>query len=237
MKTTEELLEMPGNDLLKYCESLKYFTIDKDDFNILKTSNIVITNITYDKVHKQFDLSYHFEDSSIYDDDIKRPIYWLSFNTCGNYCGLFESRQDAINAAKQHAKKEILEQIDSSKLQIKDLEKKIEKIEELEETCKNTSENLDDSLEECDLDLEDCIQKYKDKSEDYPSLLRWIAIQTFNKAVSPSNFFEMDEETAYDFNCWGHNSRWKNVFWDYLNKNTEKCLEKCKILNTLSNKI
>ena len=111
VKTIEELLEMSSNDLLKYCESLKYFTIDKDDFNILKTSNIVITNIIYDKVHKQFDLSYHFKDSSIYDDDIKRPIYWLSLNTCGDYCGLFESRQDAINAAKQYAKKEILEQI------------------------------------------------------------------------------------------------------------------------------
>jgi hypothetical protein len=67
--------------------------------------------------------------------------------------------------------------------------------------------------------------------------LVWIAIQTSNKAVSPSKFFEMDEETEYYFNCWGSNSRWKNVFWDYLNKNTEKCLEKCKILNTLPNQI
>jgi hypothetical protein len=129
MKTTEELLEMSGNDLLKYCESLKYFTIDRNDFHILTTYDIILTKVEYDKVHKQFDLSYHFENSSIYDDDIKRPIYWLSFNTCGDYCGLFETEQDAINAAKQYAKKEIIEQIDSRKLQIKELKKKIEKIE------------------------------------------------------------------------------------------------------------
>lgn len=38
MKTTEELLKMSGNDLIKYCESLKYFTIDYDNF--LYTYNI-----------------------------------------------------------------------------------------------------------------------------------------------------------------------------------------------------
>lgn len=111
------------------------------------------------------------------------------------------------------------------------------KIENIEEICKNTSENLNDDLEECDLDLDDCIQKYKDTFENYPSLLTWISKQTYNKGVNPPEFFEMDEETTYYFNCWGHNSRWKNVFWNYLNNNVEKCIEKCKILNTLPNQI
>lgn len=232
MKTTEELLEMSGNDLLKYCESLKLFTMDYDDFHILTAHDIIITKAEYDKAHKHFKISYQF--SNISDNDFERVIHSITFDTCRDYCGLFETEQDAINAAKQFAKKEILEQIDSHKLQIKELEKKIEKIEE---SCKDTLENLDNNLVKCDLDLEECIQKYKDEFEDYPSLLSWISIQTYNKKVSPPEFFEMDEETTYYFNCWGHNSRWKNVFWNYLNNNAEKCIEKCRILNTLPNQI
>lgn len=84
-----------------------------------------------------------------------------------------------------------------------------------------------------ELNLEDCIQSYLNKSENYPSLLVWIAKQTYNKAVSPSKFFEMDEETELEFNCWGTNSRWKNVFWSFLDENTEKCIEKCRLLDKL----
>jgi hypothetical protein len=131
MKTTEELLEMSGNDLLKYCESLKYFTIDRNDFHILTSYDTIITKVEYDKIHKHFKVIYHFEDSNIYEDDIKSSIHSITFTNCGNYCGLFESEQDAINAAKQDAKKEILGQIDSRKFQIKELEKKIERLENL----------------------------------------------------------------------------------------------------------
>jgi hypothetical protein len=131
MKTNEELLEMSGNDFLKYCESLTYFTIDRDDFHILTALDIIVTKIEYNKEYKLFELSYHFENSNIYDDNFKRVIQSITFTTRGDYCGLFESRQDAINAAKQDAKKEILGQIDSRKLQIKEFEKKLERLENL----------------------------------------------------------------------------------------------------------
>ena len=72
MKTTEELLKMSGNDLLKYCESLKYFTIDYDNFYILTISDIILTKIEYDKAYKHFKLSYHFENSNTYDNDFER---------------------------------------------------------------------------------------------------------------------------------------------------------------------
>jgi hypothetical protein len=84
-----------------------------------------------------------------------------------------------------------------------------------------------------ELNLEDCIQSYLNKSEGYPNLLVWIAEQTFNKSINPCEFFEMAEETAFEFNCWGHNSRWKNVFWSFLDENTEKCIEKCRLLDKL----
>ena len=131
MKTTEELLKMSGNDLLKCCESLKYFKIDSNDFCIFTTYDIIVTKITYDKIYKHFKVTYHLEDSNIYEDDIKSSIYSITFTECGNYCGLFETEQDAINTAKLCAKKEILGQIDSRKLQIKELEKKIEHLENL----------------------------------------------------------------------------------------------------------
>lgn len=132
MKTTEELLEMSGNDLLKYCESLKYFTIDHDDFHIRTTHNIILTKVEYDKIHKYFELSYRFKsDLYVYNDDIKCVIQSITVNVCNDYGGLFETEQDAINAAKQCAKKEILGQIDSRKFQIKELEKKIERLENL----------------------------------------------------------------------------------------------------------
>lgn len=98
-------------------------------FYILTISDIILTKIEYDKAYKHFKLSYHFENSNTYDNDFERVIQSITFTTCNDYCGLFESEQDVINAAKQVAKKEILGQIDSRKLQIKELEKKIEKIE------------------------------------------------------------------------------------------------------------
>ena len=134
MKTTEELLEMPCNDLLKYCESLKFFTIDYDDFHILTTNDIILTKVVYSneysKIHIK--LSYHFEKSNIFDGNFESVIHSISFDKCHDYYyGLFETEQDAINAVKQYVKHEILEQIDSRKLQIKELEKKIEHLENL----------------------------------------------------------------------------------------------------------
>jgi len=130
MKTTEELLEMSGNDLLKYCESLKYFKIDKNDFTIYAFHDIDITRIEYDKIHKCFRIAYKFENTSIYDDDFSIMIHSIS-SIDRYYCGLFESEEDAIDTSKQYAKNKILEQINDYKCQIKKFEDKIEKLENL----------------------------------------------------------------------------------------------------------
>jgi hypothetical protein len=132
MKTTKELLQMSGNDLIKYCESLKYFKIDKTDFTIYTVYDIKITKIVYDKIHKRFSVWFRFENSGIYDEDSECSINTV-IHTYDNklYKGLFESEQDAIDMAKQDVKKEILEQINDYKQQIKELEKKIESLENL----------------------------------------------------------------------------------------------------------
>ncbi len=37
-------------------------------------------------------------------------------------------------------------------------------------------------------------------------------------------FLGWDSELWMDFTSWGHNSRWKNVFWSWVNENFERAV-------------
>lgn len=68
--------------------------------------------------------------------------------------------------------------------------------------------------------------KNNGESEDpeyLPKLLVWIRRTTDDRPVD----FHMDDETYEEFCCWGHNSRWKNVFWNYMIDNLEYVIEVC----------
>ena len=75
----------------------------------------------------------------------------------------------------------------------------------------------------------------KSERHDYslPNFIIWIRF-----AVEPNDgkewtdvvqFFELDEDDALEFNSWGHNSRWANVFLPFALNNMEfvkgKCIE------------
>ena len=68
-----------------------------------------------------------------------------------------------------------------------------------------------------------------------PNLIIWIRLIVEPKDgdwIDPMSFFGLDDEDAEDFYSWGHNSRWKNVFWTFAQSNLklvkEKCLELAK---------
>lgn len=64
------------------------------------------------------------------------------------------------------------------------------------------------------------------KSEDkdfLPKLIVWI--RNINDDT-PSGF-TMDDDTYLEFCSWGHNSRWQNVFWDYLTSNLDYAIGVC----------
>lgn len=61
-----------------------------------------------------------------------------------------------------------------------------------------------------------------------PYLIVWIRYATDDcPCSSDGKLFKMDDETYCDFCSWGHNSRWKNVFWDYLVENIDNCVKDC----------
>ena len=68
-----------------------------------------------------------------------------------------------------------------------------------------------------------------------PNLIIWIRLivePQEGEWIDPMTFFGLDDEDAEDFYSWGHNSRWKNVFWPYALNELEhvkaKCLELAK---------
>lgn len=60
-----------------------------------------------------------------------------------------------------------------------------------------------------------------------PRLIVWIRTHVDANDIDPAEFFDMDEETAEDFYTWGHNSRWKNVFCDYIESYRSLALARC----------
>lgn len=62
-----------------------------------------------------------------------------------------------------------------------------------------------------------------------PNLIVWIRHNIEDECcdLEPAEFFGMDEETKEDFWSWGHNSRWSNTFWSYLDKHFNYCVEQC----------
>ena len=64
-----------------------------------------------------------------------------------------------------------------------------------------------------------------------PYLIVWIRLlvepEDGKRWIDPPAFFGLDEDEAEDFYSWGHNSRWKNTFWDFAINNIDRLKEKC----------
>jgi hypothetical protein len=126
MKTNEELLKMPADELRMYCSSLKFYTIDKYDYNVLTVQDISLIGIECFLVHDNIWLKYHLNNDfsgDIYHSQIfnieKMPKY---------YCGIFESKENAIYATKQYVKQQKLNKIEDCKRLIKMIEEEIDEL-------------------------------------------------------------------------------------------------------------
>jgi hypothetical protein len=126
MKTNEELWKMPVDDLLMYCSSLKYFTVDKYDYNVLTVQDISLVNIECFLVHDNIWLKYHLKND--FSDDIYHSQLFNIEKFPKYYCGIFESKEDAIYATKQHVKQEKLNKIEECKRLIKMIEEEISEL-------------------------------------------------------------------------------------------------------------
>jgi hypothetical protein len=126
MKTNEELLKMSMNELRMYCSSLKYFTVDKYDYNVLTVQDISLINIECFLIHDNIWLKYHLKNDS--SDDIYHSQLFNIEEIPKYYCGIFESGEDAIYASKQHVKQKKLYEIEVHKRHIKMLEREISEI-------------------------------------------------------------------------------------------------------------
>ena len=60
-----------------------------------------------------------------------------------------------------------------------------------------------------------------------PNLIVWIRVMCDNCMSDATDFFEMSEDEKEDFWSWGHNSRWSNTFWSYLDRNFCYCVDRC----------
>ena len=76
-----------------------------------------------------------------------------------------------------------------------------------------------------------------EEPECLPYLVIWIRLLVENveeegKWVDVPSFFGFDEVDTEEFNSWGRNSRWKNVFMPFathfIDRIEEKCLELAK---------
>jgi hypothetical protein len=126
MKTNEELLKMSMNELRMYCSSLKYFTVDKYDYNVLTVQDISLINIECFLIHDNIWLKYHLKND--FSDDIYHSQLFNIEKMPKYYCGIFESKEDAIYATKQHVKQEKLNKIEECKRLIKMIEEEINEL-------------------------------------------------------------------------------------------------------------
>ena len=126
MKTNEELLKMPMDELRMYCSSLKYFTIDNYDYNVLTVQDISLIDIECFLIHDNIWLKYHLK-NDVSDDIYHSQLFNIERNP-KNYSGIFESKEDAIYATKQHVKQQKLNKIEECKRMIKMLEEEIDEL-------------------------------------------------------------------------------------------------------------
>jgi hypothetical protein len=126
MKTNEELLKMSVDELRTYCSSLKYFIVDKYDYHVLTVQDISLINIECYLIHDNIWLNYHLK------SDVSYVIYHSRLFNIEKipeyYCGVFESKEDAIYATKQHVKQQKLNEIEEHKRTIKMIEEEINEL-------------------------------------------------------------------------------------------------------------
>ena len=60
-----------------------------------------------------------------------------------------------------------------------------------------------------------------------PNLIVWIRQMLDKSGEEAAEYFDMPEETREDFWSWGHNSRWSNTFWCYLERHFCWCVGIC----------
>lgn len=59
-----------------------------------------------------------------------------------------------------------------------------------------------------------------------PNLIVWIRC-VLPEDYDAAEYFDMPDEMKEDFWSWGHNSRWANTFYCYLEDNFNYCVKKC----------
>lgn len=131
MTTNEELFKMSIDELRMYCSSLKYFTVDKYDYNVLTVQDISLINIECFLIHDNIWLKYHLNNdfSSDFSSDIYHSQLFNIEKMPKYYCGIFESKEDAIYATKQYVKQQKLNEIEDHKRAIKMIEEEIQELE------------------------------------------------------------------------------------------------------------
>ena len=126
MKTNEELLKMSADELRMYCSSLKFYTIDKYDYNVLTVQDISLIDIECYLIHDNIWLKYHLKND--FSDVIYHSQLFNIERNPKNYSGIFESEEDAIYATKHHFKQQKLNQIEDCKRLIKMIEEEIDEL-------------------------------------------------------------------------------------------------------------
>ena len=126
MKTNEELLKMSVDELRMYCSSLKFYTIDKYDYHVLTVQDINLIDIECFLIHDNIWLKYYLKND--FSDDIYHSQLFNIERNPKNYSGIFESKEDAIYATKQHVKQQKLNEIEGHKRTIKMIEEEINEL-------------------------------------------------------------------------------------------------------------
>lgn len=61
-----------------------------------------------------------------------------------------------------------------------------------------------------------------------PNLIVWIRVVLDKyKSEDAAEYFDMPEKSKEEFWSWGHNSRWSNTFWCYLDNHFCWCVGLC----------
>lgn len=69
-----------------------------------------------------------------------------------------------------------------------------------------------------------------ERKDSLPYLIIWIRLLVEpedDEWLCAPEVFELSDEDAEEFYSWGSNSRWKNVFWDFIANNLDDVKEKC----------
>ena len=126
MKTNKELLKMSVDELRMYCSSLKFYVIDKYDYHVLTVQDINLIDIECSLIHDNIWLKYYLKND--FNDVIYHSQLFSIERNLENYSGIFENKEDAIYATKQHVKQEKLNRIEECKRLIKMIEEEINEL-------------------------------------------------------------------------------------------------------------